>query len=81
MKIVPRLRWYEWIGWIVDGLMIVGFALFISISLIEDETRPALIGLFVSLILVGGWTWVLLFYGREKKKGPGGDGGDAHGSD
>jgi len=68
MRIVPRLKWYEWIGWLVNALMIAGGVTFILINILEAEMRAAMIGFLFSLLLVGLWTWILLFFGKEKKK-------------
>ncbi len=66
MKIIPRLRWYEWIGWAVNALMIAASVVFIAVSAMEGESRASLIGLCAALFLVGVWSWVLLFYGKER---------------
>ncbi|MDD5204924.1 MAG: hypothetical protein PHS17_05860 [Desulfobacterales bacterium] len=79
MKIGFTLRWYEWIGWLVNALIIGGAAVFISISLSEEETRPALICFSASLFLVGCWSWVLLFYGKETEESSTESGGEDRG--
>ena len=68
MRIIHKLKWYEWIGWFVNALMIAGGVTFILINILEEEMRAALIGFLVSLLLVGIWTWILLFYGKGKKE-------------
>lgn len=68
MRITPRLKWYEWIGWLVNTLMIAGGVTFILINIAEQEMRAALIGFLASLLGIGLWTWILLFYGKGKKE-------------
>jgi hypothetical protein len=65
MRKAFQLRWYEWIGWLVDALMIAGSIAFVSINMIEGETRAALIGFAVTLLPVGLWSWILLCFGKS----------------
>ena len=63
---VLRLKWYEWIGWVVEVCMVALGALIISSSIAEKEPRAAVIGALVFGLLVGIWTWVMLFYGKPR---------------
>lgn len=63
---VLRLKWYEWIGWVVEVCMVALGALIISSSIAEKESRAAVISIIGFVLLVGIWTWVMLFYGKPR---------------
>lgn len=62
----PGLTWYEWIGWLVNVLMVIMAALFILINYGDGEMRAVWIGFLSSICLVALWTWILLFYGKNR---------------
>lgn len=70
MRKIPKIRWYEWIGWLVNMLMMALAALFVVINFKEGETRACWIGLFGSGIPILFWTWVLLYFGKGKGESP-----------
>jgi hypothetical protein len=61
-----KLKWYEWIGWSVNLLMITMATLFIALSYLDEEMRAAVIAAIISIFFIGAWTWVLLFYGKTQ---------------
>lgn len=65
---ILNLKWYEWVGWLVNVLMTAMAILFIVINIMEAEMRAAGIGLLASATLIGTWTWVLLCYGKPEKE-------------
>lgn len=67
MKGIFHLQWYEWIGWMVNILMIALSAFFVTVSFTGDEVRAALTCLALATILVPAWTWVLLYYGKPRE--------------
>jgi len=66
MSWITDLRWYEWLGWLVDFLMFVMGAVFVGINFIENETRAGNLGLIGTILFVGVWTWILLYFGKGK---------------
>lgn len=67
MERTSHLKWYEWIGWLVNITTTVMAGIFVIVSVIGDELRAAVTGLAIAAIVVAGWTWVLLFYGRANE--------------
>jgi len=61
-----HLTWYEWIGWLVNVLLVAMAIFFIGINILQAEFRATLIALFGFTSLIGLWTWVLLCYGKPK---------------
>ena len=64
MKERYHLTWYEWIGWLVNVLMVAIGAVFVGVNFMEHETRAGNIGLIGTLFLVGAWSWILLYFGK-----------------
>jgi hypothetical protein len=62
MELNFHLKWYEWIGWMVNVTIMIMAGLFVTVSFIGDEVRAALIGLAIGTIVAAAWTWVLLYY-------------------
>ena len=64
---LEELKWYEWIGWIIEGLTIWFGVVFVYTHICLNEMRAAWISLaffgFVSL----AWMWVLVKYHPERK--------------
>ena len=69
MTRIRNLRWYEWIGWLVNLLMAAMATFFILVNALEEEWRAVLIGASCAVFLIGTWSWVLISYGRTKCKG------------
>ncbi len=61
-----RLAWYEVMGWVVNFLMTAMASVFIWYSYQGQEWRVLWTSLGITLLAIGSWTWILLFYGREK---------------
>ncbi|MGA2225333.1 MAG: hypothetical protein ABSH41_12920 [Syntrophobacteraceae bacterium] len=66
MSRIKNLKWYDWIGWLVNLLMAAIALFFILANALEAEWRAVLIGASGSVFLIGTWTWVLLYYGKPK---------------
>jgi hypothetical protein len=66
MELIFHLKWYEWIGWLVNIVMMAMSALFITLSFVGDELRAALTGLAIAAIVITAWTWVLLYYQKTR---------------
>lgn len=62
-----KLKWYEWIGWLVNLLMVAVAVLFVVFTYLGDELRAALFAAAISLTLIGAWTWVLLYFERPRR--------------
>ncbi|AFM23511.1 hypothetical protein [Desulfomonile tiedjei] len=58
------IRWYEWIGWTVEALVIALAIVFIGSTISEGEIRPILVSTIGFGIVIGAWTWVMLKCGR-----------------
>lgn len=56
------IKWYEWIGWMVEALLAALGVVFVASTASEGEIRPLLVSLVGFGILVGAWTWILLKY-------------------
>jgi hypothetical protein len=63
---ILKLKWYEWVGWLVNVLMVTIVTTFIWYSVQGQEYRAVFIMLGLSLIVIGVWTWVLLFYDHPR---------------
>lgn len=61
-----KFKWYEWIGWTVNILMIAVATLIIAFSYLGEEMRASVIAAIISFIFIGAWTWILLFYGKTR---------------
>ncbi|MBW1614769.1 MAG: hypothetical protein JRJ57_12580 [Deltaproteobacteria bacterium] len=61
---IRNLKWYEWVGWLVNILMTAMAILFIIVNIMEAEMRAAGIGLLASATLIG----ILLCYGKPEKE-------------
>lgn len=59
------LRWYEWIGWTVEALLVVLAGIFVVSTFSEGEVRPLIVSLGGFGVIIGIWTWVLVTYGKE----------------
>lgn len=56
------LRWYEWIGWLVEiGLAVTFIAVTIS-QFIEDEVRGGWVMIVLTVLICGPGAWLLLRY-------------------
>jgi hypothetical protein len=64
-----HLKWYEWIGWLVNVMIMVMAGLFVTVSFIGDEVRAALTALAVATVVIAAWTWVLIYYGKPREAG------------
>ncbi|MEI9475670.1 MAG: hypothetical protein WCO26_03750 [Deltaproteobacteria bacterium] len=69
MERILRLKWYEWIGWLVNIVMAAMAAIFVTLSFLGEELRAALMGLGIAATFIAAWTWVLLFYGKPREAG------------
>lgn len=58
------ITWYEWIGWIVEALLIAIAMIFLISTFSEVEIRPILVSILGSGLFVGSWTWVMVKYGK-----------------
>jgi hypothetical protein len=64
---IKGLKWYEWIGWLVNVLIAAIALFFITANATENEWRAVAIGTSGSAALILAWTWVLVYYGRGAK--------------
>ena len=64
MRWITNLRWYERIGWLVDVLMVAIGGTFVAFNFRAYEIHAAVVGIMGTLIPVGVWTCVLLYFGK-----------------
>jgi len=64
---LENLKWYEWIGWIIEAVTIWFGAVFVWTHVCLNEMRAA----WIALAFFGGsslaWMWVLVKYHPERK--------------
>ena len=68
MRGTGNLKWYDWVGWLVNLMMAVIASFFILANALEAEWRAVLIGASGSALLIGIWTCILLYYGKTKSR-------------
>ena len=56
------LRWYEWLGWIVEFGLFATFVVVTHTQFAEDEPRAGWIMILLTILLAGPGLWLLLGY-------------------
>jgi hypothetical protein len=58
------ITWYEGIGWLVEGLLMVLAVVFVGSTISEGEIRPIVVSVLGFGIVIGVWTWTMIKYGK-----------------
>lgn len=59
------LKWYEWLGWVVE-FCLVGFGMLCLYTFFQEkEWRAFLLVLAFFALVSGGWLWILLQYPKS----------------
>ena len=66
-RTLENLKWYEWIGWIVEIITIWFGVIFVWTHVCLDEMRAAWIGLATFGSISLAWLWILVKYHTERK--------------
>ncbi len=60
------IAWYEWLGWLVEALLLVLALLVIGSTISEGEMRPTVVSAAMFGAIIGLWTWIMVRYGKQE---------------
>ena len=63
---IRSLQWYEWLGWFVELLIVTLAVVFVAYNVAEGALRATLISIGGFTVVIGIWTWVLMWYGKKR---------------
>lgn len=64
---IRSLQWYEWLGWFVELLIVTLAVVFVAYNVAEGALRATLISIGGFTVVIGIWTWVLMWYGKKEQ--------------
>jgi hypothetical protein len=59
-----QLKWYEWLGWVVEVFLVCFAMLCLYTFFQEREWRTFLLVSAFFAFVSGGWLWILLHYSK-----------------
>lgn len=57
-----ELRWYEWVGWLVEICLAITFIAVTITQFLEDEVRGGWIMIVLTILFCGPGAWLLMRY-------------------